>query len=118
MGSRLNYQPSSNFAGAVTRHLNNQPFNHSIMSTTNTLTFVSSQTIAQFRAEKMIEKIVVKENPENNKVFITWIGGSGAVSKSYDTNKPKVISLVRDSEGVEFYMLHNESVSNEIETLV
>jgi len=45
-------------------------------------------------------------------------GNTGAVAKSYDTTMPKVISLVRDADGVEFYMLHNEGTGVEtIETL-
>jgi len=88
------------------------------MSTTNTLTFVSSQSIAQFKSSKMIDKIDVKKNAETGKLFISFVGGTGAVSKSYDTSKSKVISLVRDNDGVEFYLLHNEGTGAEtLETL-
>jgi hypothetical protein len=88
------------------------------MSTTNTLTFVSSQSIAQFKSSKMIDTINVKKNPTTDKLFLSFVGGTGAVARSYDTNKPKMISLVRDIEGVEFYMLHNEGTGAEtIETL-
>jgi hypothetical protein len=88
------------------------------MSTTNTLTFVSSQSIAQFKSSKMIDTINVKKNSATDKLFISFVGGTGAVSRSYDTTKPKMISLVRDSEGVEFYMLHNEGTGAEtLETL-
>lgn len=83
-----------------------------------TLTFVSSQSIAQFKSSKMIDKIDVKKNPSTNKLFLSFAGNTGAVALSYDSNKPKLISLVRDAEGVEFYMLHNEGTGAEtIETL-
>ena len=91
------------------------------MSTTNTLTFVSSQSIQQFKSDKMIDKIDVKRNKKadgTTTLFISFAGGTGAVSKSYDTSKPKVISLVRDADGVEFYLLHNEGQGAEtLETL-
>jgi hypothetical protein len=83
-----------------------------------TLTFVSSQSIKQFKSEKMIDLLPVKQNPTTGKLFLAWTGGTGAVALSYDTTKPKLISLVRDADGVEFYMLHNEGTGAEtIETL-
>ena len=83
-----------------------------------TLTFVKSQSIAQFKSEKQVDLLPVKKNPTTGKLFLTWIGGQGAVAKSYDSSKPKLISLVRDAEGVEFYMLHNEGNGAEsVETL-
>lgn len=83
-----------------------------------TLTFVKSQSIAQFKSEKMIEKIDIKKNPTTNKLFLSFAGNTGAVALSYDSSKPKLISLVRDAEGVEFYMLHNEGNGAEtVETL-
>ena len=83
-----------------------------------TLTFVSSQSIAQFKSSKMIDTISVKKNPATSKLFLSFAGNTGAVAKSYDTTMPKVISLVRDADGEEFYMLHNEGTGVEtIETL-
>ena len=35
----------------------------------------------------------------------------------YDSSKPKVISLMQDAEGVQFFMLHNEQTSNVVESL-
>ncbi len=80
----------------------------------STLTFVSQQTIAQFKQEKQIERLPIKRNPETGKMFLAWVGGTGAVSKKYDSEQPKVISLVRDEDGAEFYLLHNEGVGAEI----
>ena len=83
-----------------------------------TLTFVSSQSIAQFKSEKMIDILPVKKNPTTGKLFLSFAGNTGAVALSYDSSKPKLISLVRDADGVEFYMLHNEGKGVEtIETL-
>ena len=83
-----------------------------------TLTFVSSQSISQFKSEKQIDLLPVKKNPATGKLFLAYPGGTGAVALSYDSSKPKLISLVRDAEGVEFYMLHNEGTGAEtVETL-
>ena len=83
-----------------------------------TLTFVKSFSINQFKSEKQIEKIDIKKNPTTGKLFLSFAGNTGAVALSYDSNKPKLISLVRDAESVEFYMLHNEGNGAEtVETL-
>jgi hypothetical protein len=83
-----------------------------------TLTFVSSQSINQFKAAKMLDSLPIKRNPKTNKLFLAFAGGTGAVAVNYDSNKPKLISLVRDLEGTEFYMLHNEGIGAEtVETL-
>lgn len=66
----------------------------------------------------MIEKIDIKKNPTTGKLFLSFAGNTGAVALSYDSNKPKLISLVRDADSVEFYMLHNEGNGAEtVETL-
>ena len=82
------------------------------MSTINSLTFVSSQSIPQFKAAKLAERIDVKRNPKTNKLFFTYPGGVGAVAVSFDMQKPALISLVRDAEGTEFSMLHNDNQVN------
>lgn len=78
----------------------------------NDLIFVSSQSIEQFKQSNLIDKIDVKRNPKTEKLFFTYVGGIGAVAKSFDNSKPKLISVVKDSQGVEFKMLHNEGTAN------
>ncbi len=78
----------------------------------NQLTFVSSQSILQFKAAKLADKIDVKRNPKTSKLFFTYPGGIGAVSKSFDHTKPALISLVRDAQNIEFSMLHNDNQVN------
>jgi hypothetical protein len=73
---------------------------------------VSSQTPDQFKASKLIDTLPVKKNPSTGKLFLAWSGGTGAVATSFDRTKPALISLVRDLEGVEFYMLHNDNQVN------
>jgi hypothetical protein len=86
------------------------------MNTTQ-LTFVSTQSISQFKSLQMIDKLDIVKNPKTDKLFIAWAGGTGAVAAKYDSSKPKVISLMQDNEGVQFFMLHNEQTNNIVESL-
>jgi hypothetical protein len=86
------------------------------MNTTQ-LTFVSTQSIFQFKSLQMIDKLDIVKNPKTDKLFIAWAGGTGAVAAKYDSSKPKVISLMQDNEGVQFFMLHNEQTNNIVESL-
>ena len=71
------------------------------------LTFVKTLSIEQFKAAQKIDQLEVRRNPHTSKLFLTWLGGTGAVSsKGIPTNKP-VISLVKGEEG-EFYLLHEQ----------
>jgi hypothetical protein len=81
------------------------------------LTFVSTQSISQFKSLQMIDKLDIVKNPKTDKLFIAWAGGTGAVAAKYDSSKPKVISLMQDAEGTQFFMLHNEQTSNVVESL-
>lgn len=72
------------------------------------LKFEATYTVSQFKDLKKIDEIRVLQNPRTNKVFMSWIGGVGAVSaKGIPTNSP-VISLVISEKGEEFYLLHEE----------
>ena len=71
------------------------------------LTFVKTLSIEQFKAAQKVDSIEVKRNPKTSKLFISWIGGVGAVSsKGIPSSKP-VISLVKGEEG-EFFLLHEQ----------
>jgi hypothetical protein len=87
------------------------------MNTTTQLTFVSTQSIAQFKALQLTDKIDIVKNPKTGKLFLSWNGGTGAVAAKYNSGKPKIISLMQDAEGVQFFMLHNEQTSNVVESL-
>jgi hypothetical protein len=91
-------------------------------SVENPLEFLSTETVAQFKATKQIETIHVKKNPETGSFFFTYglnRGDVGAISKSFTpevgmTNP--VISLVKDAENAEaepFYLLHEQGAGLE-----
>ena len=80
------------------------------MITTNSLTFASSQTIAEFKAAHNVSEIKIKQNPDTMKVYFTTSNGSGKVSTKWQSAKPTVISnCVDSSTGESFLMLHNEN---------
>lgn len=83
----------------------------------NQLTFVKTLSIAKFKSEHMIDKIDIRQNPTTQAMSFAFVGGNGTVAKSYDKAKEKAISLVRDSEGVEFLILHNTVTTNIVDSL-
>lgn len=76
------------------------------MQTNNTLKFLDTYTIEQFKADHQVPTIKVKKNPNTGKLFFTYGNKVGAVSSKGIPSKP-VISLV-EGDGEEFYLLHNE----------
>ena len=84
---------------------------------TDQLTFVSTQSISQFKDLQKVDKVDIIKNPKTDKLFLAWSGGTGAVAAKYNSAKPKVISLMQDNEGVQFFMLHNEQTGNVVESL-
>lgn len=72
----------------------------------NNLQFLETLTVEQFKAEKNVSTIKVKQNPKTGKLFFTFGSQTGAVSSKGIPTEP-MISLVCGDEG-EFYLLHNE----------
>ena len=70
------------------------------------LEFIDTLTVEQFKSKVMVEKIQVKKNPNNGKLFFTYGAKVGAVSRKGVPTHP-MVSLVRGDEG-EFYLLHEE----------
>lgn len=64
-------------------------------------------TVEQFKAEKHVETIQVKKNPRTGKLFFTFGAKIGAVASKGIPEHP-MISLVQNSNGEQFYLLHNE----------
>lgn len=82
------------------------------------LSFSNPRTISQFRADNNISKIDIVKNPKTDKIFFSYVGGSGAVSTKWVKSEVSIVSTVTDTEtGVTFLMLHNEGVSNVIDSL-
>lgn len=77
------------------------------MDQTNNLQFIDTLTVEQFKAEKRVDKIQVKKNPNTNKLFFTFGAKTGAVAAKGVPSHP-MISLVQGREGHQFYLLHEE----------
>ena len=71
------------------------------------LVFHKTMSIEQFKAAQKIDTLEVRRNPKTSKLFLTWIGGTGAVSSKGIPSKRPVISLVKGEEG-DFYLLHEQ----------
>ena len=77
------------------------------MDQTNNLQFIDTLTVEQFKAEKHVDKIQVKQNPKTGKLFFTFGAKTGAVAAKGVPSHP-MISLVQGSDGDQFYLLHEE----------
>lgn len=73
----------------------------------NNLEFLDTLTVEQFKAEKRVDKIQVKKNPNTGKLFFTFGAKTGAVAAKGVPTHP-MISFVRGNDGAEFYLLHEE----------
>ena len=94
----------------------------------NNLTFVETVTVEQFKAAQHVDKIEIKPMPrrnldgsimkdaegktiyyerKDNKMFFTFGTKTGAVSRNGIPSRP-MISLVKDSSGGSFYLMHEE----------
>jgi hypothetical protein len=70
------------------------------------LVFHKTQSVAQFKAEKNIEKLGIANTPKGKKCLFDGINVVGAVTTKKLTNP--VISEVENEEGVRFNLLHNK----------
>lgn len=79
----------------------------------NNLIFSDAKTIAQFKADNNLTKLPVVKNPNTGKIFLSWAGGSAAISSKWVKENDSIISRVTDEEtGESFFMLHNEAKDN------
>lgn len=77
------------------------------MESNRNLEFIDTLTVEQFKAEKHVDKISVKKNPKTGKLFFTFGAKTGAVAAKGIPAHP-MISIVKGSEGDQFYLLHEE----------
>ena len=77
------------------------------MEANKNLEFLDTLTVEQFKAEKHVDKIQVKKNPNTGKLFFTFGAKTGAVAAKGVPAHP-MISLVAGNEGEQFYLLHEE----------
>ena len=73
----------------------------------NQLIFRGTQTVEQFKKSQMVDKIQVKKNPKNNKLFFTFGAKTGAVAVKGIPTHP-MISEVETPDGDVFFLLHEE----------
>jgi hypothetical protein len=79
----------------------------------NNLIFSEAKTIAQFKSDNNLSNLPVVKNPNTGKIFLSWPGGSAAISSKWVKEESSVISRVTDEEtGESFFMLHNEAKDN------
>ena len=75
------------------------------------LKFVETLSVAEFKAQKNVQKIEVKQNPHNGKCFFVYGCEVGAVSEKFLKGKltNPVISQVCSAEtGDMFYLWHQQ----------
>lgn len=82
------------------------------MDTNKNLEFLDTLTVEQFKAEKRVNKIQVKKNPNTGKLFFTFGAKTGAVAAKGVPTHP-MISYVKgnptpENPSGEFYLLHEE----------
>lgn len=71
------------------------------------LTFISTQTVEQFKKAQGVDTIKVRQNPHTTKLFFTYGAETGAVSAKGIPANP-MISNVKGEDGVCFFLLHEE----------
>lgn len=82
------------------------------MESNKNLEFLDTLTVEQFKAEKHVDKISVKKNPETGKLFFTFGAKAGAVSAKGIPAHP-MVSYVKgeptpENPSGKFYLLHEE----------
>ena len=73
----------------------------------NQLIFRGTQTVEQFKKSQLVDKIQVKQNPKNNKLFFTFGDKTGAVAVKGIPAHP-MVSEVETPDGDVFFLLHEE----------
>lgn len=71
------------------------------------LTFISTQTVEQFKKAQGVDSIKVRQNPHTSKLFFTFGAETGAVSTKGIPANP-MISQVKGEDGICFFLLHEE----------
>lgn len=78
----------------------------------NNLEFLDTLTVEQFKAEKRVDKIQVKKNPNTGKLFFTFGAKTGAVAQKGVPTHPMISHVKGDptpeNPSGEFYLLHEE----------
>ena len=75
------------------------------------LKFLETMSVAEFKAQKGVEKIDVKQNPQTGKCFFVYGCETGAVSDKFtngEITNPVISQVCSPDTGDMFYMLHQK----------
>lgn len=78
------------------------------------LKFLETMTVAEFKAQKGINKLEVKQNPHTGKCFFVYGCETGAASEKFIKGgivNPVVSQVCSPDTGDMFYMLHERGES-------
>lgn len=71
------------------------------------LKFLRTLTVEQFKSEQLVDRLLVKKNPKTGLLFFSFGAATGAVS-SKGIPKFPMLSAVETPEGKSFWLLHEE----------
>ncbi len=74
-----------------------------------TLKFLETMTVNEFKTQKGVNKIEVKQNPHTGKCFFVYGFETGAVSEKFlsgEVTNPVISQVCSPDTGDMFYMLH------------
>ena len=77
----------------------------------DSLKFIETMSVADFKAKMGVEKIDVKQNLNTGKCFFVYGCETGAVSEKFlkgDITKPVISQVCSHETGDIFYMLHQQ----------
>ena len=98
--------PSPSLRVGIVPSRNNQ--NHRFM---DSLKFIETMSVADFKIKMGVERIDVKQNPNTGKCFFVYGCETGAVSERFlkgDITKPVISQVCSPETGDMFYMLHQQ----------
>ena len=75
------------------------------------LKFIETMSVAEFKAQKEVKKINVKQNPQTGKCFFVYGCETGAVSDKFangEITNPVISQVCSPETGDMFYMLHQK----------
>lgn len=79
------------------------------------LKFIETLSVADFKAQKGVSKIEVKQNPSTGKCFFAFGFETGAVSAKFlrsGIDNPVISQVCVPETGDMFYLLHEQGESN------
>ena len=75
------------------------------------LKFIETMSVAEFKAQKEVKKIDVKQNPQTGKCFFVYGCETGAVSDKFangEITNPVISQVCSPETGDMFYILHQK----------